>query len=187
MVFLKEITDDIRSAQINFSSYSAPMKLVLGAILAGIAAVLQSAGGVFPGVGYVVSPFATAPILLCFVISFWTGTLSYFLTCVLLLVLQPSELFVFPFTTGLLGVGLGVAFTIYRRRLAIICSGAVSLATGIVVLLYALNFPVLGPVVSISFSLQATGGILLFTFLYAWLWVEAILFFFKKIKVIIPW
>ncbi|WP_316568728.1 hypothetical protein [Neobacillus sp. YIM B06451] len=186
MVFLKEIKQDIQFAQVKFSCYSASMKLVFGALLAGIAAVLQSAGGFFPGIGYVVSPFATAPILLCFIVSPWTGTLSYLITCLLLVVLQPSELFVFPFTTGLLGAGLGTAFTIGKRKLAIICSGAVSLAAGILILLYVFRFPVLGPMASSSFSITATGGILLFSFLYAWLWVEAVLFFFKKIKAILP-
>ncbi|WP_053366414.1 hypothetical protein [Bacillus sp. FJAT-27245] len=186
MVFLKEVTGDIRFAQTKFNSYSTSRKLVLGALFAGIAAVLQSAGGFFPGAGYAVSPFATGPILLCFIVSLWTGTLSYFLTCLLLVILQPSELFIFPFTTGLLGMGLGIAFSLGKRRLGIIFSGAVSLAAGILILLYALRFPVLGPVASGSFSFAA-GGITLFSFLYAWLWVEGALFFFKKMKDILPW
>lgn len=182
MYFLKEITEDIHFAKLKFSAYPAARKLVLAALLSGNAAILQSAGGFFPGVGYVISPFATAPILLCFVVSFWNGTLSYFLTCLLLLVLQPSELFVFPFTTGLLGAGLGIALSRCRRRLGIICKGAAFLTTGILILLYAFGFPMLGPMASSTFSLAAAIGISLFSFLYAWIWVETALFIFKKIK-----
>ncbi|RDU38829.1 hypothetical protein DRW41_04535 [Neobacillus piezotolerans] len=186
MYFLKEINEDIRRAQIKISTYTAVRKLVLGALFAGIAAVLQSAGGVLPGVGYFISPFATAPILFGFTVSLWTGALSYFVACLLLLVLQPSELFVYPFTTGLLGAGLGIAFALCRRRLAIISIGAAFLTAGILILLYAFRFPVLGPLVSGSFSPAAAGGIMLFSLLYAWMWVESVIFFFKKTADIIP-
>lgn len=38
------------------------MKLILGSIFACIAAILQAAGGFLPGIGYFISPFATATI-----------------------------------------------------------------------------------------------------------------------------
>lgn len=49
-------------------------------------------------------------------------------------------------------------------------------------LLYLFRFPILGPVVSHSFSFHMAGGILLFSFFYSWLWLEIALFIFKKIK-----
>ncbi|WP_059170421.1 hypothetical protein [Bacillus sp. FJAT-27445] len=186
MYFFKKITPDIHLAQLKSDTYSPAMMLVLGALLAGIATILQSAGGIFPGVGYFISPLATAPILFCFILSFWTGMISYVLTSLLLLIFQPSELIVFPFTTGLLGVGLGIAFSRLNKRLNIIGIGAAFLTLGIITLLYVFRFPVLGPVVSTAFSFLTISGIYLFAFLYAWMWVEFVLFFFKKIKNIIP-
>ncbi|CEG26261.1 hypothetical protein [Bacillus sp. B-jedd] len=187
MYFLNDISNDIQFTHLRFNRYSTSLKLVLGAIFAGLAAIFQSAGGFFPGVGYLASPLATAPILLCFIVSVWTGTLSYFLTCLLLLVLQPSELIVFPFTTGLLGFGLGLAFCFFKKRLAIILLGGVFLTVGIAALLYVFRFPVLGPAISLSFSIITLGGVFIFAFLYTWGWVEASIIFFKRFKNTIPW
>lgn len=187
MYFLNDISNDIQFTRLRFSRYSTSMKLVLGAIFAGLAAIFQSAGGFFPGVGYLVSPLATAPILLCFIVSVWTGVLSYFLTCLLLLVLQPSELIVFPFTTGLLGLGLGFAFCFFKKRLAIILLGGAFLTAGIAALLYLFRFPVLGPTVSHSFSTITIGCVFIFAFIYTWGWVEASIIFNKRFKNTIPW
>ncbi len=161
------------------------MKLILGSVFACIAAILQAAGGLLPGIGFFISPLATAPILLCSMLSIRFGVMSYFLTIMLLLILQPTELFVFPFTTGLLGLGIGVSFHLLRKRIGIITTGTILLMLGIMCLLFIINFPILGPVVFDSFSLLATISIFLFTFLYSWLWVEISLIIFKRIKMII--
>ncbi|GLB61843.1 hypothetical protein NCCP133_39720 [Cytobacillus sp. NCCP-133] len=79
-----------------------------------MAAILQAAGGYFPGIGYFFSPLATAPVLLCSMFSIPFGAMSYFLTMMLLFILQPTELIVFPFTTGLLGLGIGASFSFFK-------------------------------------------------------------------------
>jgi len=113
------------------------------------------------------------------------GVMSYFLTILLLFILFPSELVVFPFTTGLIGIGIGAAFSFFRKRLSIISIGAILLTIGIVSLLYIFHFPVLGSTVSDSFSFLTTGSIFLFSLVYNWFWVEMALFFFKRLKPII--
>src|SRR5690625_2114104 len=158
------------------------MRLVLVSIFACIAAILQSAGGFLPGVGYLISPLATAPILLCAMFSLLAGASSYILTIMLLVVIQPTELIIFPFTTGLLGLGIGAAFHFCRKRISIVAAGCVLLASGIMSLLFILGFPILGPVSADSFSFLTAGGILLFSFFYSWLWVEMDLHIFKRIK-----
>jgi hypothetical protein len=185
MYFLKSISDDVRFAQLEFRKHTKAKRLVLGSFLACMAAVLQAAGGFLPGIGYFISSFATLPILIGAVLSLHMGVMSYFLTILLLFILFPSELFVFPFTTGLLGIGIGAAFSFFKTRLSIISIGAFLLSIGIMSLLYVFHFPVLGPAVSDSFSLLTAGSIFLFSFLYNWLWVEMALFFFKKFKTII--
>ena len=182
MYFFKSISDDVRSAQLSFNKHSKTRQLVLGALFASLAAVLQAAGGFLPGIGYFISPFATAPILFCTMLSFPVGLMSFFLSNLLLLVLQPSELFVFPFTTGLLGFGTGAAFYFFKKRISIIGSGAILLTLGIISLLYGFSFPVLGPAVSATFSVLVMGGIFLFAFIYNWIWVDIGLIFFKRLK-----
>ena len=185
MCFFKLISDDVRFTQLEFRKHSKAKRLVLGSFLACMAAILQAAGGFVPGVGYFISPFATLPILIGAMFSLQMGVMSYFLTILLLFILFPSELVVFPFTTGLIGIGIGVAFSFFKKRLGIISIGAILLTLGIMSLLYIFHFPVLGPVVSHSFSFLTTGSIFLFSFVYNWFWVEMALFLFKRLKFII--
>ncbi|WP_221563095.1 hypothetical protein [Alkalihalobacillus sp. TS-13] len=185
MYFFKPISNEVRLSQLVFNRYKKTRMLILGSIFSCIAAILQAAGGYLPGIGYFISPLATAPILLCSMFSIPFGVMSYFLTIMLLFILQPTELIVFPFTTGLLGFGIGASFYFFRRRLSIIATGTILLMLGIMSLLFIFHFPVLGPAVSDSFSFLTTGSIFIFAFLYSWLWVEIALIIFKRFKVII--
>ncbi|MCM3677155.1 hypothetical protein M3699_25890 [Peribacillus simplex] len=64
MYFFKPISDEVRLSQIIFNKHKKTMKLILGSIFACLAAILQAAG-FLPGIGFFLSPLATAPILLC--------------------------------------------------------------------------------------------------------------------------
>ncbi|MFF2450041.1 hypothetical protein ACFVSW_23650 [Neobacillus sp. NPDC058068] len=149
--------------------YTNTRKLVLGSVLAAIAAVLQSAG-VFVGFGYAFSILATLPIVLSAMISLRIGIMSYVITILLLAILQPSELFVFPFTTGLLGITLGAAFKWRNHWVMISFVGGIGLTVGIMILLYGLQFPVLGPSVSHTFDFKIAAVILLFSCIYSSIW-----------------
>jgi hypothetical protein len=183
--FFKPISDEVRLSQMIFNKHNKTMKLISGSFFACFAAILQAAGGFLPGIGYFLSPLATAPILLCSMFSAPFGAMSYFLTIMLLFILQPTELFVFPLTTGLLGLGIGVSFSFFRKRVSIIATGTVLLMLGIMSLLFIFHYPVLGPAVSDSFSFLTIFSIFLFAFLYSWLWVEFSLIIFKRLKMII--
>lgn len=185
MYFFKPISDEIRLSQIIFNKQNKTIKLILGSVFACMATILQAAGGFLPGIGYFLSPIATAPILLCSMFSIPIGVMSYFLTIMLLFILQPTELMIFPFTTGLLGLGIGASFYFFRKRLSIIVTGTILLMIGIMSLLFIFHLPILGPAVSDSFSFLTTGTILIFAFLYSWLWVEFALIIFKRLKMII--
>ncbi|WP_223590650.1 hypothetical protein [Neobacillus bataviensis] len=182
MDFWKSISNEVKSTQLEFNNQSKTKQLIIGALFASIAAIFQAAGGLLPGVGYFISPFATAPVLFCSLLSLPLGIASYVLTNLLLLILQPSELIVFPFTTGLLGLGIGVGFFFFKKRVNIVLTGAILLTLGILSLLYVFHFPVLGPVSSDSFSTVTTVLIFLFAFIYNWIWVNLGLFIFKRLK-----
>ncbi|MFJ7975799.1 hypothetical protein ACIQZI_08800 [Peribacillus sp. NPDC096379] len=175
-MFFKPISDEVRLSQIIFNKHKKTMKLILVSILACMATILQAAG-FLPGIGYFISPLATVLILLCSMFSIPLGEISYFLTIMLLFILQPTELIVFSFTTGLLGLGIGASFHLFRKGLSIMTTGAILLMLGIMSLIFIFHFPVLGSAVSVSFSFLTIG--FLFAFIYSWLWVEIALIIFK--------
>lgn len=115
MYFLKSLSSEVKSAQLFFNRLSKTKQLVSGALFASLAALFQSAGGFLRGIGVFISPFSTAPILFCFILSLPLGFITYILTNLLLLIIQPSELIIFPFTTGILGMGIGAAFYFFKR------------------------------------------------------------------------
>jgi hypothetical protein len=162
------------------SDYTQTTRIVLGSLLASMAAVFQSAG-VFSGIGYAISILTTFPIVLATMISVKMGVLSYVVTILLLMILQPSELLIFPFTTGLLGLCLGLAIRFVKNWAFVILLGALGLTSGILFLLYIIQFPVLGPAVSSSFNLKVVLGTLAFSTLYSAIWYRVSILGMKAI------
>lgn len=183
MYFVKPVGGTAKGIHDTIIESWVPVKqLVSTAFLAAISALLQSAGGFLPGIGYVISPFSTAPIALAFLISLRFGFLSYLISCLVLLIIQPSELVVFPFTTGLLGVGLGIGFRFLTQRITLILAGALPLLLGMTFLLYVLNFPLLGPNISTSFNIVSYFILIVFSLGYALLWVEGMCLLLKWLR-----
>lgn len=173
MYFTKSISEPAkRIHQTARQKWSFPKWIVFIAFMGALSSLFQSMGGFLPGIGFIISPLATAPIVLSFILSFRMGLSAYALTLVLLLLIQPSELIVFPFTTGLLGAGLGAAFYRADRRISILLSGGILLFLGIAFLLYGVGFPVLGPGMTSSFSWGLCGLLFGFSIAYSWLWTE---------------
>ncbi|MEH7252893.1 hypothetical protein V7111_12265 [Neobacillus niacini] len=83
MYFLKPLSDEIRLSRTLFNRHKKTRKLILCSIFACIAAILQAAGGFLPGVGYLLSPLATGPILLISMLNIPYGVMSYLLTIML--------------------------------------------------------------------------------------------------------
>jgi hypothetical protein len=182
MYFFRSISKEIQSIHLAFNDYPKPKRLVIGSILSSLATLFHLAGGILPVIGYFISPLATAPILICTVFSKSLGFISYLISILLIFVLVPSELIVFPFTTGLLGLGIGMAFHFFEKRLSILFCGSLFLTIGIMVLLYGIKFPILGPSVSSSFNYSIVGSIFIFTILYSWIWVEVSFVYLKVVS-----
>lgn len=94
------------------------------------------------------------------------------LALVLLLIIQPSELIVFPFTTGLLGLALGYGILRFGNRIKIVTFAALVLAAGIALLVYGFRFPLLGPAGDMPFRFSTCGYVVLFSWLYSAIWLE---------------
>ncbi|MFJ8455727.1 YybS family protein [Bacillus paramycoides] len=145
-------------------------KLVITALMSALATMFQAAGNLIPGIGLLISPFATLPIFFAICYSIREGILSYVLTTFLLFIIQPSELFVFPFTTGLLGIALGVSFLQLKRRIWVVSFSATCLLIGIMIVLDIFHFPVLGPAVHTTMDIKIISLIFILSFLYCWIY-----------------
>ncbi|MCZ2259529.1 hypothetical protein [Sporosarcina sp. G11-34] len=185
MGFAKTVPSHPLAIHRTLNNWSPIKKLVFVALMAALGAIFQAAGTLLPGIGYMISPLATAPILLGALLSLSSGISTYVLTICLLLLMAPSELLIFPFTTGLIGIGFGWTLRVCNRRFDILLVNGFLLFIGICIPLYVLGFPVFGPVVSSSFSPIILLFIFGFSLLYSWLWMEFGLFLLRKIKVIL--
>ncbi|MFJ5758950.1 hypothetical protein ACIQAA_07340 [Neobacillus sp. NPDC093182] len=159
---------------------SFTFKLAASSLLGLIAAILQGAGGAIPGIGMLISPFSTAPIIISVLLLPSYGILSYLLAIFLLLLIQPSELFVFPFTTGAMALGIGYGFILFNKGWKVISFSSLFLCIGICLLLYVFQFPVLGPFL-IEFRVVNMIIIYLFSLAYSWLWIELVLRLLPKL------
>ncbi|OQR56719.1 hypothetical protein [Bacillus sp. CDB3] len=157
---------------INKRKITPASRLVITALLGSLATIFQSAGNLIPGIGLFISPFSTLPIFLAICYSIREGVLSYILTIFLLFIIQPSELIVFPFTTGLLGIALGVSFLRFKRRILIVSFSAICLLIGIIIVLDIFRFPVLGPMVHTTMDIKVIMLIFILSFLYCWIFAE---------------
>lgn len=154
------------------------------ALLSTLAAILQASGNYLPIVGLFMSAFATFPVMFAAYFSKKSSVYTYVITSLLLIILQPSEFFVFPFTTGLLGLSFGLGLWIVKKRIWIIVQSGILLSAGIVTLLYFIQFPVLGPIQvnSVEGLVMVTG----FSLLYSWVFLEICYFFYKRLDSFVP-
>ncbi|WP_154663051.1 hypothetical protein [Bacillus massiliigorillae] len=170
----------------NLMELSPTTKLVLSAILSSFAAICQSAGGYAPGIGYFVSAMTTLPIFLSAFVSVRHGILSYFVTILLLLLIQPSELLTFSFTTGILGLVIGGSFYRSKTRFWVVFLAGAALFIGIITILFIFRFPVLGPGVGTSFHFRLLLLVAIFSLLYAWLAAGVCSFVLKRLAHTLP-
>lgn len=155
-------------------------KIVVTSFMGLLAAILQSAGGYIPVIGMLISPFATFPIVIGMLIGGANGLMGYILTIFLLLFIQPSELIVFPFTTGLVAIGIGLSLVHFKKNWQIYSFSGLVLSVGTCTLLYGIQFPILGPFL-LEFNLVNLIIIYFFSVLYSWGWTELLLIKFLPI------
>ncbi|RSK27567.1 hypothetical protein EJF36_12145 [Bacillus sp. HMF5848] len=140
------------------------------ALLSALSALLQSSGNYIPVIGLFMSAFSTFPVMIASLISKRGIIYTYIISTLLLLILQPSEFFTFPFTTGLLGVSFGLGLILLKKRAWIISVSSITLIFGIMILLLLFKFPILGPIQITSFFDYAI--LLGCSFIYCWIFFD---------------
>jgi len=170
----------VKAHNVSVAGYQRTTKMIVGSLLGASTAILQSAG-LIGGFGFAFSMMATGPIVLAAIISARFGLLTYIVTALLLLMLQPSEVLVFLFTTGLLGISLGLAFKWTKRKVSVTLAGGFALTTGILLLLLLFRFPILGPSLSSNITAPTILAITGFSILYSWGWMKISIVLMKQL------
>lgn len=157
----------------------------IGGIMTTIAVLFQSAPIFLPTVGMALSPFSTLPIAIASYFSISLGILVFISSAMILIFISIEEALILLFTTGLLGLVIGL---FYKRKLfpAIIIT-AIILTIGMIALTFIVGISAFGDFTS-SLSLTITLLIfILFSLIYATIWNLSFKRFIKyliKIKVI---
>ncbi|NMA95707.1 MAG: hypothetical protein GX974_06675 [Clostridiales bacterium] len=179
MHIIKLLPPYIKETKKIIGAWILPKKVAIASLLSALAAILQAAGGLLPGIGLFISPLSTMPIMLSTMISFRYGLASYILTNVLLVLLEPSEIIIFAFTTGLLGLGMGWGIRTFNYQLSTLGVSSLILMVGICIPLYILGYPILGPAISTKFDIKPIIIIFAFSILYSLLWLKLALYIIR--------
>lgn len=146
------------------------VKLIsIGGIFVGLAVIFQAAAVLLPVIGMALSPLSTLPIALAGMLNISLGVTVYIASVIILAFISIEECLILIFTTGILGLVMGIL--IYRKGVlvSVLCSG-VALSIGIGVLTYVIGVFEMG---SLEDYIPAGALILvflLFSVIYAWVW-----------------
>ncbi|MRH41448.1 hypothetical protein GH741_02015 [Aquibacillus halophilus] len=177
-------SDVLMLKQMKRNDESNAERVVYGALLGTIGAILQSSG-MFGGIGLLISALSSFPIVLATLRSLRTGFLTYLVTFALLSMIQPAEAYVYLITTGLLGLSMGFGFRVLKKEWLVVLFSATALMLGILFLLLVIEFPVLGPSIGGELDLRLVLYIFLFTMIYSFIWMKSILIIMKKYAAIV--
>lgn len=133
--------------------------------MSALATMFQAAGNLIPGIGLFISPFATLPIFGYLLLYSWGSTfLSSYYSPIIYYWAKWTNCF--PFTTGLLGIALGLSFIQFKRRIWVVSFSSICLLIGIMIVLDIFRFPVLGPTIHTTMDIKIILSIFILSFLY---------------------
>ncbi len=146
------------------------VKLIsIGGIFVGLAVIFQAAAVLLPVIGMALSPLSTLPIALASIINIYLGLLVYIASALLLAFISIEECLILIFSTGILGLVMGVL--LYRKGMLVstLCSG-VALSVGISILTYVIGVFQMGSLESsVAVGIMILGFIL-FSLVYGCVW-----------------
>lgn len=153
----------------------------MGGAFTAITVILQAAPVLLPGIGMAVSPFSTLPIAMAAGINVGLGIAVLAASVLLLLLISPQEAIILLFTTGLLGVFLGV----FQERKGMLCSivtSSVALTGGILALIYIAAIPSFEKLTKVFCFPAVTVLCFGFSILYAGIWSFCFRKFMKRLS-----
>lgn len=167
--------------KMNVSSF-----ICVGGLLTTLAVLFQSAPVFLPAIGLFLSPLSTLPIAIAAIFSIPLGFAVFFSSVLILTMINVQESIILFFTTGLLGIIIGML--IFRKGLMrSILFSSVGLSIGMAFLTYLVGIPAFVNLAS-SFSTALISLIfLLFSFIYASICsicISKFVNYLRKIKVI---
>lgn len=158
----------IRKRNYHMRKMSVVRSISIGGILTTLAVMFQSAPIFLPTIGMALSPLSSLPIALAAYVNLSLGISTLISSTILLMFISIEEALILLFTTGLLGVVLGV---LYQKSLLIsILYSAMALTIGMIVLTYIVGIAAFGDLTN-SFSIIVTILIfIIFGIIYSTIW-----------------
>jgi hypothetical protein len=152
------------------SEWRKPHNLTFGALLTALAVCFQLAPLFFALVGLSLSALSTLPIALAASINPLTGLCCYLTSFVLLSLFGISRALLFLFSTGLLGLVLGLLISKRAPLPVVVVVPALSLCLGMVVVSEILGFPLFPMLTGVGRTFIGP-IILIYNLIYTAIWV----------------
>jgi len=152
-----------------------------GGISAALCMLLQSAPVWLPAFGMALSPLSTVPVALAASISPLTGIIAFLSAGALLFTVSIQETLIFTFSTGLLGLAVGILIN-SRMIIRSVVSGS-ALFCGLNMLLFVFRISLFGPI-SMQFWSFMQAVLALFSFAYAVLWSDVMKLIVRRLRII---
>lgn len=114
--------------------------ICIGGILTTATVLLQSAPVFLPALGLALSPFSTLPVAIAAVLNIPLGFAVIFSSALILVMVNIQEAIILLFTTGILGIVIGIL--LYRKGIIIsILISSIALFLGMLCLTYIIHIP----------------------------------------------
>ncbi|SHI52633.1 hypothetical protein SAMN05444401_0907 [Clostridium amylolyticum] len=114
--------------------------ICIGGILTTISVLFQSAPVFLPAIGLALSPLSTLPIAIAAVSNISLGITVFFSSALILVIVNAQEAIILLFTTGLLGIVMGIL--LYRKGIITsILFSSIALSLGMILLTYVVGIP----------------------------------------------
>jgi len=152
----------------------------LGGLSAAISVLLQSAPVWLPALGMALSPLSTVPVAFIASISPLTGFISFLGTGAMLCAVSIQEALIFIFSTGLLGLAVGM---LIKRKMIIrlgLSGGALFCGLNVLLLVFKINLfgsDIQHMTIFLQFCLA------LFSVSYALIWSGIIRLIIKRLRI----
>ncbi len=153
----------------NYKKMKIGRFICVGGILTTITVLFQSAPVFLPAIGLALSPLSTLSIAIAAVSKISLGLTVFFSSALILVIVSVQETMILLFTTGLLGMVIGIL--LYRKGLIIsILFSSIALSLGMIFLTYIVGISAFADLASTLSTPLTFLTFFLFSLAYASIW-----------------